>query len=199
MVLLRDRRGRINFVAVFTLACFIFVVSTTKAVPQSGTSNNKLVRVETRRAAAPILMQLPPTPTIPSQPKDEWWLPIVVAMIAALGSITVAILNPQFVSAIVNPRKKQRSVPTNRRLRGLVLDKITGMGVQGAQISLEAEGIPSIQSTDAMGNFLFSFQCSEDVVRVRVSANGYQRYDRLVDFPRETETLAIEINLSREP
>lgn len=155
MALLRDRKGKINFAAVFTLACFVFVVGTTKAVPQSETSNNKLVRVETRRATVPVLMQLTETPTTPSQPKDEWWLPIVVAMIAALGSITVAILNPQFVSAIVNPREKQRSVPTNRRLRGIVLDKITGMGVQGGQISLEAEGIPSIQSTDAMGNFIF--------------------------------------------
>lgn len=203
MVLLRNRRGKVNFVAIFTLVCFIFVISTTKAVSQSQISENKLVQAGIQRDISLILMQAgpapEPTPTIPSESKDKWWIPIVVAMIAALGSVIVAVLNPQFVSAIINPRKKQRSVLINRRLRGLVLDKRTGMGIQGAQISLETEGIPSIQSTDAVGNFLFSFQCPEDIVRVRVSANGYQRYDRLVDFPKGTETLAIEINLSREP
>jgi len=133
-------------------------------------------------------------------PNSNWWVP-VAAVITACAPILVAILNPQFasafVSAVKNRIRKQPSVSNLKKLHGSVLDNSNGTGIQGAQISLDAGEIPLVRSTDAEGNFYFSFKSSEDVIRIYINASGYQRYDRLVTFPEGTGTVTEGFRLSR--
>lgn len=55
MIILRNRISKINFIVIFTLSCLIFLIGTTRAIPQFGTSNNdSQVRVGIRKAASPV-------------------------------------------------------------------------------------------------------------------------------------------------
>ncbi|MEA5574243.1 hypothetical protein, partial [Calothrix sp. UHCC 0171] len=143
--------------------------------------------------------------------KKRWWDIIrepatIPAVIAAIASIIVALLNPQLVAAFFSAmmgfisniirRKSSISKPRKLRLSGLVLDNETNTAIQGAEISLNTEGLQS-RSTDAFGNFIFPVESLENEIRLYVNANGYRKYDRYVIFPTNTETFNIEIRLSR--
>jgi hypothetical protein len=143
-----------------------------------------------------------PTPT-PPPPKPIWQEPVVlVAIIGALGTIIAAFINSQHPGSFfrvirgLNPFRRKPSstkLSSGRKLRGRVLDDATNKGIQGAQISLETEGLTS-KTTDAEGMFIFPVESSEDDVRVFVQANGYQMYDKYVTFPQDKEVIVIKLS-----
>jgi ABC-type amino acid transport substrate-binding protein len=155
-----------------------------------------------------------PKPTDSSQitplPKPNPWLHwleknsgLIGALATIIAAIITAILNPQLVSlffksigGFITPGRRQSSTSNSRKLRGRVLDDVTNIGIQGAQIRLDTEGFTS-RTTDAEGNFIFPVQSSENEIRVYVNANSYRQYDKFVTFSQDTEALNIEIKLSR--
>lgn len=124
--------------------------------------------------------------SFPSTPSsDRWWIPIVVAAVAAFASIVVALLNPQLVSTIVNWIRGGQSRtprPTEKTITGRVLNARTGAWISGAKVSLEAGGTPPVEYTDSEGIFEFSFRSSSNKIWVRVEADGYKMFDRRIDL-----------------
>ncbi|GAP95289.1 carboxypeptidase regulatory-like domain-containing protein [Leptolyngbya sp. NIES-2104] len=144
-----------------------------------------------------------PTGSTTDQGTKGWWKEpgIVAALVAAFASIVVAVLNPQFVGAIIstirswiqgNTKTPQRA---DRRIIGRVLNDVTNIGIEGAQVILETGSAPLSRSTDSNGYFFFSFQSTRDEVRVCVDANGYTRFDQLINLADEQE-ITKDIKLS---
>jgi ABC-type amino acid transport substrate-binding protein len=119
---------------------------------------------------------------------DRWWLPIIVAIVAALASIVGTILNPELVRTVsgwvTNNTKQSQTQPTTRTVTviGRVLNSRTGAWIGGAKVSLEAGRTPPIEYTDAEGIFEFVFQSSDSRIKIRVEADGYEMFDRRIDI-----------------
>lgn len=101
---------------------------------------------------------------------------IILALIAAVSAILVGYW--QFVT----PKEKARpEAGSQRHFTGRVVDATDGSRLQGAKVSLEAQGVPPVLYTDSEG--IFSFNLPNDVkyARLVIEAEGYKLYDRRVD------------------
>lgn len=127
---------------------------------------------------------LPSTDSNPEPASDRWWVPVVVAAVAATASVLVALLNPQIVIAAVSWFKRKPMTPQaiERTITGRVLNARTGAWISGAKVSLEAAGTPPVEYTDSEGIFEFTFKSSSDKIRVRVEAENYEMFDRRIDL-----------------
>jgi hypothetical protein len=120
-----------------------------------------------------------PGPNSDRDPQLIDFLPIIVAAIAALGSIVVAILNPELVRTLLSSLKGSRaSKVAEVAISGRVLDAKTGAWIRGAKVSLD--GSSSVEHTDAEGHFELLFQTDHSSIRIRVDADGYDMFDRRI-------------------
>jgi Carboxypeptidase regulatory-like domain len=109
----------------------------------------------------------------------DWWA-ILLVLIPVIGTIIVAILNPQLVSLVLSELKNkltgtQSLSAKNRRLFGIVRDEL-GNPVSNASVFLEVAKYPSWQTiTDSNGEFIFQVP-PDDLMKVRVEAVGYKTY-----------------------
>ncbi|MBN8562244.1 MAG: hypothetical protein J0L70_17070 [Leptolyngbya sp. UWPOB_LEPTO1] len=141
------------------------------------------------------------TPVIPPNHNDA---PAMASEDRPINAGIIVIPLGIVVSAFLIVRKWKKSAGKAtpalpyRRLRGLVLDDVTNTTIQGAKLTLETEGRPTIQSSNAGGNFFFSVQCPENTIWLRVDARGYQSWSELMCFSEEAGILETEIRLSRK-
>ncbi|NJK52933.1 MAG: carboxypeptidase regulatory-like domain-containing protein [Leptolyngbyaceae cyanobacterium SU_3_3] len=75
-----------------------------------------------------------------------------------------------------------RTPSSQRTVTGRVLNAKTGAWISRAKVSLEATGIPLTAFTDSEGVFEFSFQSSGNKILIRVEADGYEMFDKLIDI-----------------
>jgi hypothetical protein len=75
---------------------------------------------------------------------------------------------------------------TNRKVEftGRVINAVNERPIRRAKVVLEAHGVPPIIYTDSEGIFSFTLEDVNDVIRirVRVEAEGYQKFDRNVSL-----------------
>lgn len=102
------------------------------------------------------------------------------------------------------------SMPTNtptptqtpRTYLGRVLDAVTNTPIEGAKIQLAFEGAPPVVYTDSEGIYRFTLFADVGKIygRIWVTADGYERYNRIVDNPLEkTELEDIRLKLLPSP
>jgi hypothetical protein len=108
------------------------------------------------------------------------WIPILVALIGAAAAILVGYW--QFA------RKDERT-----EFVGRVVNAKTETGIRNAKITLEVEGAPPIMYADSEGVFNFSVKSSSSLVRIRVEADGYEKFDRLITPSNKTGMEKIEL------
>ena len=94
---------------------------------------------------------------------------IVAALIAAIAAITVGYW--QYF----------KNNELTREFRGRITDAETGKVLRQAKIVLEAQGSPPMIYSDSEGFFSFLLERANTQVRIRVEANGYEKYDRLIN------------------
>ena len=135
----------------------------------------------------------------PVKPDPVPWS-IIISLIAAITPIIVAVFNPEFVKVIFNKvfvRQASQPKPTDRRVVGNVTDDRTGRHIRGAKVMLKAgDMVPLTEFTDVDGIFEFSFQSTEDRIRIRVDADGYEEYVKLMDIA--AAKLILDIRLSKQ-
>jgi TonB family protein len=100
---------------------------------------------------------------------------IILALITAASAILVGYW--QFGQ----PKEKGPAEIGRRHFTGRVIDATDGSRLQGAKISLEAEGVPPVIYTDSEGIFSFDLPNSVKYARLVIEAEGYEDYDRRVD------------------
>lgn len=100
---------------------------------------------------------------------EKNWSGIVVALISAGAAITVGYW--QFGG------KTDNDVST---FVGRVVDSKTEQRIRRAEVTLESSGAPPVVYTDSEGIFSFPLQNSEQPVRIRIEAEGYSNFDRLI-------------------
>ncbi len=107
---------------------------------------------------------------------------IVAALIAATAAITVGYW-----------QYSQKSEEI-REFRGRVIDAKTGKVLRQAKIVLESQGSSPIIYSDSEGFFSFSLEKANTQVRIRVEANGYEKYDRFINpaFGSGVEEIQIQ-------
>ncbi len=121
---------------------------------------------------------------------------IIISLIAAITPIIVAVFNPEFVKVIFN-KVFVRQKLIDRRVVGNVTDGRTGRHIRGAKVMLKAgDMVPLTEFTDVDGIFEFSFQSTEDRIRIRVDADGYEEYGKLMDIA--AAKLILDIRLSKQ-
>jgi len=94
---------------------------------------------------------------------------IIAALVAAIAAITVGYWQYS---------QKSEGI---REFRGRVIDAKTGKVLRQAKIVLEAQGSPPIIYSDSEGFFSFPLEKANTQVRIRVEANGYEKYDRFIN------------------
>jgi hypothetical protein len=99
---------------------------------------------------------------------------VLVSLLAACG------VPPKATPAAPNPT----STPTPQFYNyvGRVVDAKTYSAIRGAEVALDFQGAPPIVYTDSEGVYRFSLPFTGPTLdgRVRVDANGYQYYERLI-------------------
>lgn len=103
--------------------------------------------------------------------KESQWSPIIIAIIGAVAVIIVGYW--QYYSP------KPDIVGTNEFV-GRVIEIKTEKRIRNAKVSLEVQGAPLIIYTDSEGIFSFPLKNTDNPVRVRVEAAGYEKFDRLI-------------------
>ncbi len=109
------------------------------------------------------------------------WVAIVVALIGAAAAILVGYW--QFA-------RRDESI----KFVGRVVNAKTEARIRNAKITLEVEGVSPIMYTDSEGAFSFPLKSSSDSVRIRVEANGYEKFDRLINPSAKTGVEKIELD-----
>lgn len=68
---------------------------------------------------------------------------------------------------------------------GRVIDSVSEKSIRGAKVTFETEGVPTNYSTDSDGVFYLNLPASSSgTARIRVEANGYEKFDRNVSLSR---------------
>lgn len=102
-------------------------------------------------------------------------------IIVVAGTLVILIAAIGCESSRVNP-----SSTASRRVvyTGRVIDATTERRIRNAKVSLEAQGVPPVIYTDSEGIFSFPLEDVDDElrIRVRVEADGYQKFDRNVSL-----------------
>lgn len=98
------------------------------------------------------------------------WIPIIVALIGAVSATTVGYW------------QYSQSQNGGRYFAGRVVDANTESSIRGAKITLEIQGAPPVMYTDSEGVFSFTIQDPGSSIRLRVDAEGYGKFDRLIDI-----------------
>jgi hypothetical protein len=101
---------------------------------------------------------------------------VIVALITAAATMTVGYW--QYHSKNQEPENST----TVKEFRGRVVDENTGDEIQKAKITLEAKGAPPVIYSDSEGYFSFPLDQTNSQVRIRVSAKGYEKYDRFTNL-----------------
>lgn len=94
-------------------------------------------------------------------------VPILVALISAAAVVIVGYW--QFY-----PKDKAQD------FIGRVVNTEDETAVRNAKVTLESEGSPPIIYTDTEGSFSFPLNSSNSSIRVRVEAEGYKNFDRII-------------------
>jgi len=110
--------------------------------------------------------------------------PILVALIGAAAVIIVGYW--QYYS---KPEKKE--------FIGRVIEAKTEKRIRNAKVSLEVQGVPPVIYTDSEGIFSFSLKDADNQVRVRVEAEGYEKFDRLITLSTRTGVEEIQLSLAQ--
>ncbi len=108
--------------------------------------------------------------------KNHW----VQISIAAIGAVSATLIGYWQFSGSGEKSPAPSATNEHPEFVGRVVDETTEEEIRRAKIILEGEGIPPEVYTDSSGIFKFPLESSSDV-RVRVEAEGYENYDRLID------------------
>jgi hypothetical protein len=108
---------------------------------------------------------------------------IAVAVVAAIASVTVGYW--QYNAKVLEPKETAEM----SEFRGRVVDADSENGLRKVKIILEAKGAPPIIYSDSEGYFVFPLNHINNQIRIRVNAEGYEKYDR---FITPSSSLSIE-------
>jgi len=116
--------------------------------------------------------------------KNDNSAPRATVIAAWIGVIAAAVSG--FLIALPNWFKNKSEPPgivaKNARITGRIVNARSQKPVNGAKVSLEVTGVaPVLRYPDAEGVFDFGLPADATNVRVRVEANGYRLYDRLLN------------------
>lgn len=100
--------------------------------------------------------------------ENSKWVRILVALI---GAAAVALVGYW-----------QTIRPPEKDFMGRVTEEKTEKRIRRAKVSLELQGVPPVIYTDSEGIFSFPLKESNDEIRIRVEADGYEKFDRRI-FP----------------
>lgn len=114
--------------------------------------------------------------------ENNSWVQIVVALIGAIAVILVGYW--QFF---------RKPPDDNQKFVGRVVDEKTEQSIRRAKITLEVKGIPPVIYTDSEGVFTFPFEGSSSTIRLRVEADGYEKFDRFITPSAEAGMEPIEL------
>lgn len=103
---------------------------------------------------------------------------IIAAVIGAIVTLVPAYW--QFVY-----KRPEPPAPLPIQYAGRVIDSVSEKSIRGAKVTFETEGVPTIYSTDSDGVFYLNLPASSSgTARIRVEANGYEKFDRNVSLSR---------------
>jgi hypothetical protein len=106
----------------------------------------------------------------------------VVALIGLVGTLLVGYW--QFGPKLQGPES------TKTAYVGRVIDNDSRQPVVGAKVTLDLEGVPPIVFTDSEGVYRFEVTIDSEISgQVRVDAQGYQTYTRLIKLVPEQNTI----------
>jgi hypothetical protein len=106
---------------------------------------------------------------------------IIAALIAATAAITVGYW-----------QYSQKNGGT-KDFRGRVIDAKTGKALPQAKIILESQGAPPIIYSDSEGFFYFPLEQTNTQVRIRIEANGHEKYDRFINPASDSGVVEIQV------
>jgi hypothetical protein len=124
-----------------------------------------------------------------STKRSKILLPIIIALIACLGTIIAALIGSDYIKEIVNNFYPQ---PGNAGITVHVADK-SGKAISGAQVLIFYSAGSLSQYTDSNGVSTFSIDGPvRGNVRLIVESSDYQIYEKQIIFPIET-TLDVRL------
>ena len=101
--------------------------------------------------------------------ENNSWIQIAVSLIGAASVILVG-----YWQFFHHPKGD------SRKFVGRVVNERTEESIRGAKITLEVEGAPPVMYTDSEGVFTFPLEGSRETIRLRVEADGYEKFDRII-------------------
>lgn len=111
----------------------------------------------------------------------------------------VAVLQFVFLPLLTakTPNDNSRiSTDITRLFVGRVADERTGKSINGAKVSLEGKGVPPVIYTDSEGRFSFAITSDLNQIKIRVDAEGYKSFDRLISPSAKAEPEDIRLTLA---
>ncbi|NET60334.1 MAG: hypothetical protein F6K47_30585 [Symploca sp. SIO2E6] len=108
------------------------------------------------------------------------WVPIIVALIGAAAVVLVGYWQYFHKN-------------NTREFVGRVVESGSETRIRGAKITLEEQSAPPIMYTDSEGTFSFPIKSSSSAIRVRVEADGYEKFDRLITPSSKTGLEEIKL------
>jgi len=94
---------------------------------------------------------------------------IITAVLATVATIAAAAINK--CSNAPQPG------PSSQTFIGRIINKNTEERVRGAKVSLEGEGVPSVDRSDSEGVFKFRVNDPNKEFRLRIEADQYENFD----------------------
>lgn len=113
---------------------------------------------------------------------EKWWIPIIVAVIALVGTIVAAMINNA-------PSKPTDSEQTYYRVR--VVDKVSRGYVANAKVTIELSGNTNIVPIDAITD-------SNGFAIIAIPSDYIDKPGKLIVEEREYQTFIEYIDLSLE-
>lgn len=114
---------------------------------------------------------------------------VIVSLIAALSAILAA-----YWQFVWRPTHSRSSNSETQKLKyvGRVIDANTREPIQGAKVTFDFRDIPEIVYTDSEGVYRFTIQSKKDNLtgHVRVTAKGYEIYERNITLSSDNPTVA---------
>lgn len=120
---------------------------------------------------------------------EKWWIPIIVAVIALVGTI---------VAAMINNSSPRPAEPEQTYYRVRVVDKVSRAYVANAKVTIELSGniiVPIEAITDANGFAIMALP-SEHIDKpgkLIVEAREYQMFNKFINLSLETLPDAVEL------
>ncbi len=122
---------------------------------------------------------------------------VIVAIVGGLASFTDSFskLRSFFERYKQNLARAEEPPPTigQRHFTGRIIDASSGERVQGAKVSLEAEGVPPVLYTDSEGIFSLTLAGAKKNIRLVIESRGYKTYERRLDTEASSEIQDIRL------